>query len=467
MTLRSNIGSWLLNRLSWALKAGLQFQGKRDLYAVFGWRYKLQFTDFLVKYARQGVATRIIDAPVDYTWLPYPCVEADKQFKDKLEALAAELNLWNTLIRADKLAGIGRYCLLFIGYDDIKNSEELRLPVKAGSSRKVMFVQPYGEDVSSVASYNTDPSNPRYGRPELYNLNMKDPSLITASSVVPLTTDSTAMKLPALKVHHSRIVHIAEGALEDDLNGIPRLMPIYNDLDDLMKVTGGSSEAFWLNSNRGMQADIDKEMELDPTDAAALEQEMEDYQHELRRIIRTRGVKLTPLGSDAPNPTGAFRTLISILSFSTGIPTRILLGSETGSLASQQDRINWAAHIMQRRLRFAEPRILLPFLASLVRAGVLSKPQGLTINWADPFILSPLEKAQTMAQTARSAVNFAKQFAKGNTPITSVQEARTILGLTPETEIPAGTSLPDDDEDSAGQPAKVNPDIGDPTSVAE
>jgi hypothetical protein len=203
------------------------------------------------------------------------------------------------------------------------------------------------------------------------------------------------------------VLHVAEGALESPVFGRSRLEPIFNVLDDIMKVSGGSAETFWLTANRGLHVDIDKEMELDPTDEENLSEELKEYEHEIRRVIRTRGVKINSLGSDVADPRGVFDVQMSLLAANTGIPKRVLTGSEAGQLASQQDRANWAQCIEQRVRSYGEPIVILPFLRLLIEAGVLPKPENILVNWPDAFKMNPLERAQTSAQMARSATNIA------------------------------------------------------------
>jgi len=177
-----------------------------------------------------------------------------------------------------------------------------------------------------------------------------------------------------------------------------------------------------------MQVDVDKEMELLEADAQALEEEIEEYIHNLRRVIRTKGVTVNSLGSDVADPRGTFSVLTSLLSGATGIPQRILFGSEAGQLASEQDRANWAARIEERRVLFAEPMILNPFVKMMVAATVLPAPTSLVWKWPDAFKMSPLERAQAAAQKARTLANTAKAL-EATDPVITKEEARSMIGL--------------------------------------
>jgi hypothetical protein len=211
--------------------------------------------------------------------------------------------------------------------------------------------------------------------------------------------------------------------------GDPRLAAVVNVLDDFMKVVGGSAEVFWLNANRGMHIDIDKEMQLEPNDEADLTSEIEEYTHQLRRIIRTRGVKITNLGSDPADPSGVFKTLCCMVSAMTGIPQRILFGNEAGQLASEQDRAMWADRINERRKSHASPIILMQFIKKCQQFGALPEAQDLKVTWPDAFSMSPLEVAQASAQRARAVASFITQGAGGKQIVTTVEEARELSGL--------------------------------------
>lgn len=412
----------LLRRSLLARRAGQTFGGKRDLYEVFGYRTTLTFDDYLAKYARQDIASRIVDAPADAIWQRPPEVVGTEEFTRRWDELVRGLRLWNKLNRVDKLAGLGSYAVLVLGYDD---SSRLDIPVRAGRARNLLYVQPFSQSSVSIQSFVSDPRSPRFNLPEFYTIDLSAPSTTSIADGLQQTRKSTR----TVKVHYSRVVHVAENLLEDDTYGIPRLAQVYNLLDDLLKVAGGSAEVFWLSGRQGLQADIDKDLELDAADAAALSDELEEYMHELRRFIRTRGVKLNSIGADAPSAEGPFNMIISLIASTTGIPKRILMGSEAGQLAAEQDRANWAERIEERRTNFAEPVVLHPLIKGLQQAGVLPESE-FEIKWPPAFKLSPLEEGQMMAQKARAATNLSRMSLTGE--LLTREEARVLLGHPPE-----------------------------------
>lgn len=381
---------------------GSLYGGNRNLYGVFGWNRSPTFGDYLYKYRRQNIAKRIVNAPADALWADPPLVQGDAAFNAAWEDLLSHIPVFANFQRVDKLARIGRYSVLLVGYDD---GASLETPVRMSPGRRILYMQPYSEESAKVHSFVGKITDPRFGQPEFYEIT---PGKSDRSEGLTGISVDKALLGGVVKVHHSRVLHVAEGALESQVYGIPALEAVYNDLDDLQKVTGGAAELFWLAGNRGLHINIDKEMELDPEDEESLSDELEEYQHELRRTIRTRGVEVNPLGSEVADPRGVFNMQISIIAATTGIPQRMLTGSEAGQLASQQDRANWAQRLAERISEFGGPVMLLPFLRMQVHAGVLPPPTTMKITWPDAFKMNPLERAQTSAQMARSAANLSK-----------------------------------------------------------
>jgi hypothetical protein len=269
--------------------------------------------------------------------------------------------------------------------------------------REVLYLQAYSQESAQIQRISSDASSPQYMLPEMYTIS-------PFKQAADLIVGNVSLPSTSFEAHYSRILHLAENTLENEVFGSPRLERVYNDLDDLLKVSGGTAENYWLTANRGMQVDIDKDMELDAEDAKNLSDELDEYVHQLRRVLRTRGVKINNLGSDVPNPEQTFNMLIALLAGATGIPRRILIGAEAGQLASEQDRANWAERVELRRTELGEPKVIYPLIGRLTSLGVLPSSDSLkiTVTWPDAYRLSPLEIAQKSAQHARSATNFAR-----------------------------------------------------------
>lgn len=415
-----DLASQLITRAKLASLVGFQFGTDRDIYAALGYKRNLTFDDFNARYVRQDIAGRIIDAFPQATWQRAPTVveddnpEQDTKFEAGWGDLVKRLKIFHYMERADRLAGIGRYSAILIG---VAGGANLDTPMrKLRGPDDIIFLSTFSEEHAEIIKLVDDTSNSRFGMPEKYKLN--------------LNTNVTQLSLKKrdVIVHHSRIIHVAEGLLEDELFGRPRLQRAYNLLDDLQKVVGGSAEMFWLAASRGMQADVDKDMTLDEDDEKALSDEIDEYVHGLRRWIRTRGIKINPLTGEITDPRGAFSVIMSLISGVTGIPQRVLMGAERGQLASQQDERNWNSRIKERQESFAEPIMLRPFIERLQSVGGLPEADY-EIKWPDLTALTEESKSQVAARVATAIKAVSEQ----TNPVVTAEEFRKHwLGLPAE-----------------------------------
>ncbi len=448
--------SAMLSRAQLAVRAGLRFDNLRDYYSVFGWKTNLNYMDYLAKYVRQDIVSRIIDAPPGATWSNPPTFK-NEGMQTAWNELDKEHHLWNKLQRVDRLSRIGACGLLVFGF----NNSGLNVPL-SGGKQELLYVRPISIGSIKQIKIESDSTQSLFGKPVQYTIKRQDRQI--SNTLVGVTSTSATLDQV---VHASKVVHVVENALEDEIFGIPVIERCFNVLDDLLKVVGGSSETFWTIGNRGMHLNIDKEMDLTPEDEADLSDEIDEYNHGLRRMIRTRGVDIKDLGSSTNDPTGNFNMLISIISGTTGIPRRILIGAEAGQLASEQDRANWADRIEERTELHCEPNILLPVIDILQKVKLL--PEGdPEIEWPSAFKMSPLEKSIDMAQKARAIGNISRQTGNGAPmQLTSRTEAREIIGLEgdlQDSELilpPEGDDTPsfgDDDDDAESKEKKANVD---------
>lgn len=312
----------------------------------------------------------------------------ENQLKKSFLEIARRTRLWHYVQRADKLAGVGKYSVLLLGFDDVTGAEGLSQPVQGAND--LLYVQAYGESQVSILEFVNDPRDEAFGLPQRYQLRMVD----------------SVSNGRLINVHRSRIVHVADCLMDSEVEGVPILERVYNRLLDIEKIVGGSAEMFWLSARHGLHIDVDPAIRLSADTTNAMSQEIEDYLNGVQRVLRTRGTKVNPLGSDAVDPSGAFGVVMNAIAVTTGVPVKILLGAELGSAASEQDRTNWATRIEERRKVYAEPVILDQLIQKCIDAGVLPD-MGWEWGWPDAFPMSPLERAQTSAQQAAAAASLA------------------------------------------------------------
>jgi len=425
----------LLGRGEFAQRYGLTFQTptgayRRDAADALGYKPSLTLDDYWLRYRRGGIAKRIVESYPKATWAgemwlqEIEDAEIETDFERASRLLFSRLHLSAKLRRADILAGLGEYAVLLIGAPGAL-SAPLRL---VGSPDQIAYLQPISQRRARIKELVSDPKNPRFGQVDLYEI-------------------SFAKDRPADLVHWSRVIHIADGLLENEVFGTPRLEAVWNHLDDLTKVVGGGSEAAWNRMDPGMQIDVDPEIEFDEEEEEDLDEQLDKYRHGLDRNLRTRGTKINMLAANVFAFGSNATSILEQISGTTAIPLRILLGTERGQLASTQDRDNWSDRVTERR--GVEGTAILTQLADrLIACGALPAPkETYKPVWSEIEELNSQAKAAVaMSLSQANAASFNVE----QKPILTVDEIRAqVFNLEPlkfEPPAPPEPLVPDNPE---------------------
>ena len=377
--------SAVVSRLSLASKMGAQYDGNRDLYKALGYpTTEPNFKDYLNRYQRQDIAKAVIDRPVVATWQgPLELIETDDaeetEFEEAWRKLNRRLDIKSVFARVDRLTGLGKYGVILLGLDDVRDSTGFMNPVRSGK-RILKYLKPFGESTARISTYEINPRNERYGLPFMYEVEI---------------ADSASGRSQTIQVHYSRIIHITDNSLESEVFGTPRLRAIYNRLMDMDKIAGGDAEMFWRNARPGYQGLIDKDYTITPEAEEEFMDQIDEFENNLRRILINEGITLKELTQQISDPKNHADVILTLISAETGIPKRILSGSERGELASTQDVGEWKTYIKTRREDHAEPRIVRPTIDRFMELGILPMVEDeYNIDWADLFAMSELERVE-------------------------------------------------------------------------
>jgi hypothetical protein len=392
----------LTSRFGLANTMGVSFNGMRNLYDVLGYSTELTFRDFLAQYVRHGIAKAIINRPIQRTWKgDVLLIESDDDKETLLETawveLENELKIKSKLIRLDKLTGLGQYGILLLGFNDVKTNEDLIKPILKAKTNKLLYVKPFSQNDALIETYVTDATNHRYGLPLLYAINIGN-------------ADGTAQS--TIRVHYTRVIHVVDEPLESDIASCSRLEVVFNNLKDLEKIVGGSAEMFWKGARPGHQADVKDGYTMGPVEKAALEDQFDEYEHNLRRILQTKGIELKELDTQVSDPKTHVDIQLMMISAVTNIPVRILVGSERGELSSGQDADEWNAYCTSRRKEFAEPYIVRPLVDRLISVGALPASgnkdnlKKYTVQWEELFTQSEKDKVDVGKIRSEAIKNY-------------------------------------------------------------
>lgn len=425
---------------------GYSHGGNRDLYESFGYSRHVQPEELYALYLRNDIANRALRAFPAATWRSAPIVSdgprqkpgtplVETPFAKAVSEFLDNHNILRMLERADRVSGIGRYGVLVMGFADGKPMDKPLVPGPA----KLRYLTPYSEISCQIAKWDSDIESPRFGMPEIYNLQNHNLEGMNRGPN------------KFIRVHYTRVLHLSEFLDQDEVFGIPRLLPVHNRLKDLEKVVGGSAETFWITANRGLALWADKEAQLDDDERLRMEQSAKDFQNNLTRTLVGTGMQAQVLGSEDPDPGPNATILLDLIAGALGIPKRILLGTERGELSSAQDENNWAARIDERRHNFAVPSILKPFLRLMIATGNIPRPttDKWWIEWTQLASLDPSAQAAINAQKVAALTSYAA------TPtaelVVPVQEFRVaFLGLDPESAYAIPELEPEEETDDQG-----------------
>jgi hypothetical protein len=421
-------GPQMRSREQFVEHLGKMYDGDRDVYDVLGYKDEIEAGDYRAKYRRQDVAKQIVELPAKDTWREPPEVsdsDSESEFESAVERLFTELNGWSVMSRADITAGIGEYGVVFLGFADNQPLDE---PVNTDAVDGLEFVTPYAQD--HVMSWelgrdqDLDPSDPRYNKPVEYELSFAD-----------VDADQKDRREDLQTVHWSRVIHVAEGKVESELKGTPRLEPVYNRLDDLEKVVGASAEAFWTGAAPKYQFNVDTDgQNVDPNALEDLDDEVQKLVHDMQNYVKTFNTDMEVISGEQVDPSGVANEIMKTISGTTGIPRRLLTGSERGELSSTQDRKNWFDRITSRQQRFGEPELLRPFINRLIEYEILPEPNGgeYEVIWPSLFELTQSETAEVWNKRADALKKISP---KGNPDVT-IPDAQERFAFMVEGDVP-------------------------------
>jgi hypothetical protein len=390
------------NRLSTFL--GKQFDGTRDIYKALGWKKQIAYGDYEEMFRRHEVANAAIALPVTYCWETFPTIEesdqTDTPFETACDELVKRLALQRVFSRLDTLSSLGRYAVLLLGFND--DQADFEQPVE--KAEKLIFVTPYPEGSVTITSTIKDKKDPRFGQPEIFTV-----------TVGP--TNATTQ----IKVHHSRVLYVAQDCLTNPLEGTPQLEVIYNRLYDLEKTVGGDAEAYWRSVFAGIVVTLDKDYEWGATEKQDFEDAISMFVHDMKRFITLLGAEANPIPQQIADPKEHFEMLLAMVAIGKRIPKRLLMGSELGELASSMDYVRWLRQVQSRREQFCETDIIRPFFDKLIQVGVLKRSESATkrynVKWTDLLTPSDKDKAEVGEILSRAVAAYLNAGADSLIPI--------------------------------------------------
>ena len=381
----------------------------------YGFKEDLTFDDLYRLYRRGGIAHGAVRKIIGTCWLSNPeIIEGEKAdetrkvtaWERKAKAVFTH-RFWRAFADADLRRLVGRYSGILL---HIRDNQNWNLPAIRGKGLEKITVAWAGSLVPS--EWDTGLNSRTYGQPKMWQY------------VERLANGSTRR----VDVHPDRVFIL--GDYSSDAIGF--LEAAYNAFVSLEKVEGGSGESFLKNAARQLNLNFEKEIDFNNlaslygVSASELQEKFNEAAVEVNRgndtLLTTQGATVTPLVTSVADPSPTYNVNLQTASAALDIPTKILVGMQTGERASTEDQRYFNARCQSRRgdLSFD----IEDLCDKLVGLGILDAVPQKTVIWDD---LNASTDAEKLASAKLMADINSASIATGEQPFTG-EEIRVAAG---------------------------------------
>ena len=389
-------------------QTGFNDDNPRNHYEVFGWpRSDLDGWDednWLALYLRNAYARIVIEKPAFTSWRNNPDVidvadvESPTDFERRVSKLATNHDIWSYCERVDRAAGIGQHGLLLLGLSDVAAdtaawSTDATEAGFDGVGDLTGFKPVLGAQIEDI-DYGA-PGTERWDLPVEYTVDLGE-------DVDSETEDDSH---ETIDVHHTRVIDVpATRPLDNETLTRPRAEPVLNNILDIEKILGAAAEAGYRAADYGLHLNADP-TEVDLSGGMDdLADELQRYEQDLQRYIRTQGIDVNRLGGDIQDPSGIVENNLDAIAGQTGIPKKEFRGNESGEVVgAESDERSYFGTIAERQTQYATPHIVRSLLKQLQAIGILPAPAAgeYRVEWPDLVQLSAQDRADIESKRAQ------------------------------------------------------------------
>lgn len=398
----------------------------------YGWPESVSYSQLYSLYRRGGLAHGVVNKLTGKCWETNPWViegeESDEatdetQWERKTKRTLTK-RLWRTFAEADKRRLVGRYAGLLI---HVRDNGKWDQPVTRSGSA-IEKLTPAWAGALKPAAFDNDELSKTYGQPTKWQYT-EAPCAGRAGRTI--------------DIHPDRVFIL--GDWTEDAIGF--LEPVYNNFVNVEKIEGGAGESFLKNASRQVSVNFDKEVNFQNIASMygvtvdQLQEKFNDAAREMNRgndqMLITQGASVAPLVANVADPRPAFETNIQSISAGVNIPSKIIVGMQTGERASTEDQKEFNRRCQSRRedLSFE----INDFVRHLQRIKVIDSLGEFAVMWDD---LSEQTGAEKLANAKLMSEINQIALAMGE-PVFAADEIRSAAGYEAE-QLPP---LPDEDDD--------------------
>ena len=342
---------------------------------------------------RNGIARGILNLKAGESWQDDPIIydgdedpkrreDSPTEFEMAIDKWAEEWELWERLAGADKRQMVMRYSgIIIFAREPEKARPEDPLQILDGPEA-ITKLMPVFETEIEVLEGIQDASSPDYGQPKNFHFR----SEVVGSRNTWIEQDFT--------LHPSRVVTFAEGADDGSIYGISEFESYYNALLDLEKIRMSGGEGFYKNASQKISINLDPKLTqgLSEEEQDAFDENIDDFNRDMNKALVLAGAEAKSLQATMSDPKEYAQLAYNEIAAGSGIPLTIIIGMQTGRLASDEDQTQKNVLIQTRQKKWNTPMIK-KFLKRLIKYNALPRPTGkINVVWPDisePVSLAP------------------------------------------------------------------------------
>lgn len=390
-------------------------------WSQYGYSTNPTFAEMLQAYERHPAAHGAVHRLLDKCWQSLPRIKSpasdeETPWEKRVNAILRSTQAWAKLRDLDRRNMVGRYSALIYRVADGKS---LREPLDRAA--RLVDLVPLYEDQLRVTMWESDTTSATYGQPLMFQYQSRRVT----------TGDTQGQPIEWADVHPSRVQILAEGSVGDMFDGVPMLRAGFNSLVDLEKISGGSGESFLKNSARTLVFQYDRDTAVQAIgengERVSVRQAHEEQARALNRnqdaSIVMQGGTASTLQTTTHDPKPSFEVAANLFAASVRIPFVILFGQQTGRLASDEDKADFAARAKSRQVNELTP-MLEQFVRRMQAAGIIEAGE-FEVEWKPldaPGDKDKLEILKAMTAAMREA------FGAGVQGLFEVDELRRAAG---------------------------------------
>lgn len=367
----------------------------------YGWKAELDFVDFYKLYSRGGISAGAVNKLYGRCWGTHPeLIEGEQKEKDRkptrweaaLKPILRQGRLWRAFADADRRRLVGRYSALILRVRDSRLMEE---PVQRGRGLQEIIVAWAGSIVPF--EFNTDSTSADYGKVRLWQY--REPAL-------------AGQPARNVTIHSDRVFVLGDWKAD----AIGFLEPVFNNFVNLEKTEGGSGESIAKNSARSMNVNFDGTVDLRNLAAMygvginELQEKFNDAARDINQgndiLFVTQGATVTPMVANVPNPEPIYNINLQTISAGVDIPSKILVGNQTGERASTEDEAYMNRRCQARRVNELSFEVH-DFFSHLMTLRIIDSIEEFTVVWdelTEDTLSGKLDNAKKMSEINAAAV---------------------------------------------------------------